>query len=232
MSTMTHEQYMANGSRANERRTIERLDPALLEGPVHYIFNIYDCEFTQNLGSAGVYYIPPCPEGKEWVRSAQTIPWVTEDIYPHFTDHEEYRVIGRPASQIIPCLLGYGPMQGPSEDIRRFGVFVSLNEVPSKSELKRANDILEKELRAQVQQADEMNRDADPLTRQSVNNPKYYRALNRLNISRNWKQESSALTLCPFCTTGISPTASICPGCKQVVNKAAFEATQKQLAGA
>ncbi len=231
MSVMTHEEYMAHGSRVNERRTIERLNPALLVGPVHYIFNIYDCEFWQNLGSAGYYYIPPCPKGKEYIRAAQTIPAVTEDIYPHFTDHEEYRVIGRPWSEIIPCLLGYGPMQGPNEDIRRFGVFVSLNEVPTRGELRKANETLEIELRAQVQKADEMNRDADPMIRQSVNNPKYYRALDRLNISRNWKMESASLTLCPFCTTGISPTASICPGCKQIVNKAAFEATQKQLSG-
>jgi hypothetical protein len=227
---MTHEEMMARGANRREgAATIERLDPRLKTGKDTYFFNIYLTEHQINLGTAGQYYIGPCPEGEEWVRSPTVVPGTVEDIYPHFTDKEEYRCRPTPGEDVVKAALGIGPGQTEGEDIRRYGIFASQNSTPSKHELAEAKKRLVTELQRQIREADQMAASADPKTRESAQNEKFYRAARFLNIKKPWMSESAEMTVCPFCTTAVGPTASICPGCKEVINAEAYAAMKKQM---
>jgi hypothetical protein len=230
---MTHEEMMARGNNRREgQASIERLDPRLLTGEPTYLFNIYSTEHNINLGTAGQYYVPPCPEGREWVRSPTVIPGTVEDIYPHFTDKEEYRCRPTPGDDVVKAALGIGIGQSSDQDLRRFGIFASHNSTPSKQELAEAkNKHLIPELQKQIRKADQLAASADPMERKSLDSDHFYKAARYLNVKKPWMSESNEMTLCPFCAVAVSPNASICHGCNQIINQAAFDATKKQMAG-
>lgn len=237
MSVMTHEEMMNRGKTAREGAAhIERLDPVLLEGKEPwFLFNIYSWPpegHTINLGTAGMYYVPPCPEGKEWVRSPTVIPGVVADTYPHFTDKEEYRVRAVPGEQVMKCALGIGIGQGPTEDLRRFGLFASHNEEPTKKEITEAKKILIPALQKELQKADRFVASADPMDRKSIESEHFHVAARYLGVKKAWMNENQQMTTCPFCSIGVSPTASKCHGCNEVINQAAYEAQKAQISGA
>jgi hypothetical protein len=231
---LTHEEMMARGSHRREgAATIERLDPVLLQGSSpFYLYNIYDLEHTSNQGTAGVYYIPPCPEGRKYVRSPSVIPGVVSDTYPHFGEKEEYRVRAVPGKTIADAAIGIGEGQREDEDLRRFGVFHSQNEKPTSEELTSAKNSLIKGLQRTIRQADQYFASAKPEERVSLESEHFYKAARYLGIKKPWMSEANLMTVCPFCAIGVSPTASICHGCNQIINQAAFDATKSALAGA
>ena len=230
---MTHEEMMSRGNTRREgAASIERLDPRLLVGEPTYLFNVYLTEHNVNLGTVGQFYIPACPEGKEWERSPNVIPGTVEDIYPHFTDREEYRSRPTVGEDVVNAILGIGVGQHASEDIRRFGIFASPNEVPTKKELATANAVLVTELQKQIRDADNLAASSKGDERESAQNEKFYRAARRLNVKRSWMSEAAEMTVCPFCSVAVGPTASICHGCNQIINQAAFDATKLKLSGA
>ena len=227
---MTHEEMMARGGNRREgAAVIERLDPRLLTGQDTYLFNIYSTEHNINLGTAGQYYIPPCPEGKEWVRSPNVIPGTVEDIYPHFTDREEYRCRPIPGDDVVKAALGIGPGQRKEEDIRRFGIFASHNSTPSKQELVDAKKTLVAYLQTIIRQADQFFASAKPEERESVNSDHFYRAARYLNAKKPWMSETAEMTQCSFCMIAVSPNAVICHGCKEVINPEAYAAMKKKV---
>lgn len=209
---------------------VERIDPRLLEGDPIYLFNIYQIEETVNLGTSGTYYMPPCPKDKEWVRSPNIIPAVHEGTYAHFQDKEEYRARPTPGSDIAACFLGIGPGQGPEEDRRRFGWFTSTNSAPTKAELADAKKRLVAYLTAKIRKGDELSASADPNDRKSVDDS-FYAAAQHLNVKRPWMSEATEMTLCPFCSVPVRPSASKCSGCGEIINAALYEAQKKQIAG-
>ncbi len=210
--------------------TVERLDPRLLTGEPTYLFNIYSAEFVQNMGTCGMYFIPACPEDREYVRSPNFIPGTVEDTYPHFTDKEEYRSRPTVGQDVVDAVLGIGAGQRPDEDIRRFGVFASKNKTPTKPELAAARERLVKYLQEKIRKGDELFASAKPEERQSIDDS-FYRAARYLRVKRPWMSEATALAMCPFCSTPVRPEASICSGCHQVINQAAFDAQKKAIAG-
>lgn len=232
---MTHEEMMARGSQLREgAATIERLDPVLLEGhEPWYLYSIYSMPeegHKINLGTAGQYYIPPCPEGKEWVRSPTVIPGVVPDTYAHFTEKEEYRVRARPGDEVMKAALGIGPGQGKSEDLRRWGVFATHNSKPAKEEIAAARAILIPSLQRELRKVDEFFSSADPQEKKSVQSEHFFAAARYLGVKKPWMHESQQMTVCPFCAVGVSPTASKCHGCNEVINQVAYEAQKAAIA--
>ena len=227
---MTHEEMMARGRNPHGEVTIERLDPRLKTGEDTYLFNIYNTEHQINLGTAGQYYVPPCPAGETWVRSPTVIPGTVEDIYPHFTDKEEYRCRPTPGEDVVKAALGIGVGQGESEDIRRFGVFASHNSTPTKAELAEAKKRLVVELQRQLRKADQLFASADPMERKSIDNEQFYQAARFLNVKKPWMSEATEMSVCPFCTSAVGPNASICGSCKEIINPEAYAAMKKTMA--
>lgn len=209
---------------------IDHVDPRLLTGDTIYLFNVYSISETINLGTSGMYFMPPCPEGKEWVRSPVTIPGTVEGIYPHFTEGEEYRSRPTPGEDVAKCFLGIGPGQSKDEDRTRFGWFTSTNSAPSKQELAEAKKKLTAYLTAKIRKGDELAASADPNDRKSVDDS-FYKAAAHMNVKRPWMSEATEMTLCPFCSIPVRPSASKCSGCNEVINQAAYEAQKKQIAG-
>lgn len=208
--------------------SIERIDPRILTGDPIYLFNIYSISEMINLGTSGMYFMPPCPEDKEYIRAPAFIPGTVEGTYPHFTDREEYRARPTPGVDIAKCFLGIGPGQGPDEDRRRFGWFTSTNPVPTKAELADAKKHLTDYLKAKIRKGDELAASADPLDRRSVDDS-FYRAAHYLNVKRPWMSEATEMTLCPFCSVPVRPQASKCSGCGEVINAELYAAQKKQI---
>lgn len=230
---MTHEEMMARGRTTRDgAATIERIDPRLLAGEDTYIFNIYDAEHFREPGIGGTFYIPACPEGKEWVRAPRSIAGTVEDIYPHFSDKEEYRVRPTPGEEVVKAILGIASGNSPQEDIRRLGIFASHSSKPTKEELATAKGVLVKGLQAEMLKADRLFSSADPMDRKSVESQHFFKAARYLGTKKPWMHETQQMTVCPFCNVGVSPVASKCHGCNEVINHAAYEAQKKMISGA
>lgn len=235
MDVLTHEEMMVRGSQQREgAATIEKLDPILLQGhDPWYLYSIYAWPpegHDINLGTAGRYYVPPCPEGKDWIRSPTIISGVVPDTYAHFTDKEEYRVRALPGELVMKCALGIGPGQAPGEDLRRFGVFASQSSKPSKEELAEAKKILIKGLQGEMRKADQLSASADPLERKSVQSEHFFVGARYLGVKKPWLHENQQMTTCPFCNAGVSPSASKCHGCNEIINQAAYDAQKASIA--
>jgi hypothetical protein len=156
---------------------------------------------------------------------------VHEGTYPHFQDKEEYRARPTPGEDIAKCFLGIGPGQGPEEDRRRFGWFTSTNSAPTKAELAEAKKRLVAYLTAKIRKGDELAASADPNDRKSVDDS-FYNAAHQLNVKRPWMSEATEMTLCPFCSVPVRPSASKCSGCGEVIDQQLYDAQKKQIAGA
>lgn len=222
---------MEHGSiERNGKIDIERIDPRLLTGEPTYLFNIYSCEFNQNTGSTGAFYIPPCPEGKEYVRSPQSVPGTVVDTYPHFQEKESYRARPVIGEDIVKAVLGISPGQNKTEDIRRFGVFASKNARPTKEELAEAKKLLIPELQRAVREADEWSVSADPVTRQSIDQH-HYDAANRLGVKRGWMSISEATGTCVFCGSAQKEGVPMCPSCNNITDQALYDALKAKVSG-
>ncbi len=224
---------MEQGTVAREgAATIDRIDPRLLTGDPIYLYNIYSITDTVNLGTSGMYYMPPCPENKEWVRSPNIIPGTVEGTYAHFTEREEYRTRATPGEDVAKCFLGIGPGDNKAyTDRTRFGWFTSTNSTPSKAELAEAKKKLHAYLTAKIRKADELAASADPQDRKSVDDS-FYAAANRLNVKRPWMSEATEMTLCPFCSIPVRPSASKCSGCGEVINAVLYAEEKKRIGAA
>lgn len=207
----------------------DRIDPRTLTGEPYYIFNIYSNEATINLGTCGIWYIPSCPEGEDWVRAPQAIPGTYEEMYPHFTDGVEYRSRAVPGADIVSAILG---KDRPLEDLTRVGIFASRNEEPTRKELSDCKKELTPHLQKQLAQADKFFASPDPAERQSVYDDKYFRAARFLNVKKPWLSEAAEMTLCPFCSSPVRPEAPKCGSCHEIINLAAYEALKMKISGA
>lgn len=228
MSVMTHEEFMQAGKVNRGNIKIERLDPRLLVGEKTYLFNIYSNEYTINLGTCGLWFIPACPEGEEYVRSPQAVPGTLEDIYPHFTEGEEFRSRPTPGEDIVKAILG---LDRPQENITHFGVFASRNETPTKQEIIAAKKLLILQLQKDLARADQYFASSRAEERQSVYDDRFFRAARFLNVKKPWLSEAAEMTVCPFCNIAVSPNASICHGCQQVIDQTKYDAMKQRIAG-
>lgn len=208
-------------------RSIERIDPRLLVGKPTYLFNIYSNTYTINTGTTGLWLIPACPEGQEYVRAPKEVPGTVVDTYPHYTDREEFRSRAIPGEDIVKAILG---LDRPQEDITALGVFASHNEEPKKHELDAAKRKLVPTLQKLIALADRLAASHDAMDRQSVYDDRFFRAARYLNVKKPWMSEAAEMTVCPFCTIAISPSAVICSGCKEVINPEAYKAMKQKMA--
>lgn len=206
----------------------DRIDPRALTGEPWYIFNIYSHTDTINLGTCGLWYIPPCPEGTQWTRAPQTVPGTFEEMYPHFTDGVEFRSRAVPGEDIVAAILAD---DRPQEGLKRFGIFASHNSSPTKEELSQAKAKLVPYLQSLIALADRMHVSADSQERMSVYDDKFYRAARYLNVKKTWLSEAAEMTVCPFCSIAVSPNAAICSGCNQVIDQTKFDAIKARVAG-
>lgn len=209
------------------RRTIERIDPRLLGGKPTYLFNIYSNQYTINTGTTGIWLIPACPEGQEYIRAPKEVPGTVVDTYPHYGDGEEFRSRAVPGEDIVKAILG---IDRPQENITELGIFASLNEEPKKNEIEACRRKLIPTLQKQIALADRLNASARDEEKASVYDDKFFRAARFLNVKKPWMSEATEMTQCKFCMIPVSPAAVICHGCKEVINPELYATMKKQVA--
>jgi hypothetical protein len=206
------------------RRSIERIDSRLLVGKPTYLFNIYSNQYTINLGTCGIWLIPACPEGEDYICAPKAVPGTVVDTYPHYTEGEEFRSRAIPGEDIVKAILG---TDRPQEDITALGIFASQNEEPKKHELEAAKRKLVPTLQKQLALADQLAASSKAQDRESVYDDKFFRAARYLNVKKPWMSEAAEMTQCQFCMSAVSPKAVICGSCKEIINPEAYAAMKK-----
>lgn len=207
----------------------DRIDPRALTGEPWYIFNTYSHTDTINLGTCGLWFIPPCPDGTDWTRAPQSIPGTFEEMYPHYTDGVEFRSRAVPGEDIVAAILA---QDRPTENLIRFGIFASHNSSPTKQELTEAKKHLVPYLQSLIAKADKLFASPDGQERMSVYDDKFFRAARYLNVKKPWLSEAAEMTVCPFCSIAVSPNAAVCSGCNQTIDQVKFDAIKARIAGA
>jgi hypothetical protein len=104
---------------------------AIPSGPC-FIFNVGPVPFSIAKGSAGTFYIPACPEGTRYV-AGPVIPPIVMDSYSIGEELFVHETSGDFLAQDIvdPEYQGWSA----NTDLTKWGVFWTLNEVPTEAEL-------------------------------------------------------------------------------------------------
>ena len=119
------------GAAKNARRQQEVL-PDILEVSNEkriYIFNVGPWQLEQLLGSSGSWRLNPCPEGKEYSEPL-IVPGIHITHYP--ADELEMKMFQEPGQNLADAIMGIGKMMSPSNSWKKYGVFQSKSNPPTK----------------------------------------------------------------------------------------------------
>lgn len=140
-----------------------------------YIFNVGPWPHTRGLGSLGSRYIPACEEGQEYSRPL-IVPGIVTEEYP-----PTEKLLQDDGQWIAEQILGEGRHLDPSQSFRRYGVFISHTEKPSKADLQAAREQLEGHYRDLVAKADAAYAQGPKATEETIS-ADHYLAARKLNL--------------------------------------------------
>jgi hypothetical protein len=117
-----------------------------------HIFNVGPWPQQVNTGSTGTFYIPRCPSGRDYVEMLVVNP-KTQEMEPPISiiveemvikSEDEMTCLSDDGFEFARRMIGTGPRPSPFP-LTRFGIFVSMNAVPTQQELSTAHAALERE---------------------------------------------------------------------------------------
>jgi hypothetical protein len=129
-----------------------------------YIFNVGPWSHRRDMGSCGSYFVPACPEGKEFgdplvIQGIESEPYPMTPtqmaILPKCGEHAQIAGDGDGAL-FAQQVLGEGPMMPRTSSWRPFGVFISKTPQPSKKDLESAKLELQKRYALLVEEANDL----------------------------------------------------------------------------
>lgn len=183
-----------------------------------YIFNVGPWSHKRELGSAGIYFIKPCPEGKQF-SEALVLNGVEEEPYPinettcaMIPKAGKARQLsgGAPGMMLAEQIIGVGPHVAPASSLIPFGVFATMNAKPSGDEIKKANRALNDKYAELVRVASEAHAKGPNAFAEVFDTDFHLRAARHLNKS---------VAECPWMANLQAPGArENCPGCGTVYN--------------
>jgi len=191
-----------------------------------HIFNVGPWAHIIPCGSAGTFYIPPCPEDKPYIEMLTPLHVLEEELYPS-RDKKEYKRLQDEGRKMAVEILGEGRNQDRKQSKRHAGVFIAAGEKPTEAELHEAKGYLHVSC---SQMCDYMDRlwDRDRKLAYDVFSPKTYGAAARvLNLSgKPWQAQGEVSTniKCPACRSSVEPDAPKCHNCGGIVNADAYVA--------
>jgi len=197
------------------------------KGKVH-IFNVGPWEQTVNTGSSGTFTIPKCPDGEQYVEmlvlNASTGEWES----PISIVMEEFVI--KSEDEMSSLLdngwdedgkLGFanrmlGVNKPRHRSLTRFGIFASLNEVPTQEELRNAHLALEEECRQIVKWAGDIYATDRKLFSRAVRPEVHFVAakiLGRDNpLDSPWMLDANPIgkIKCKMCGRNVDPDVATC----------------------
>ncbi len=193
--------------------TLPRIFRKVSEENRVYIFNVGPWGHVRELGSAGSFLIPACPEGEKY-----SVPIVIEGVVGEPYPKDEASCVTLPSCgdagqltgegegmALAQQIVGQGPHVPPNADYTRFGVFISSTPVPSKAALTAAHEALQKQHLAHIREANNSFM-SDPANKWGNIQPKWHtvsaHALKKTKAECPWLGESLAPAgrdNCPSC---------------------------------
>ena len=180
-----------NGSREYRPAPYE----AALTGPNVYIFNIFPASFTVRKGSLGTFVIPECPQGERVSKPLVLDPWPASSYWSVAEDcmklwHDEGKFV---AQDIVHPQIGNDWSYGQNLD--DYGVFWTMNKVPTDAEIAAARVKMESYFRMLLAEATKMetNGDLEKIT------PHMRLAATYFGEDRPWNKIFKKTAECSFC---------------------------------
>ena len=183
-----------------------------------YIFNVGPWAHTRELGSAGNFHVPACPEGKEH-SAPLVIDGLVSEAYPiNEVTCTTLPACGEPGQlagegsgmALAKQIIGDGPFISKRASFVPMGVFISTTPKPSKEALAAARLELEKRHVAHIREANNAFM-RDPTNKEGVIQPAYH------FVSAHALKKSAAE--CPWLGASLAPAGrENCPGCGDPYN--------------
>jgi len=195
-----------------------------------FIFNVGPWRHKRELGSAGTFFIPACPEGKDY-SDPVIIMGVVEEPYP--INEVKCENLITEGTDLANQVLGEGPFIPKSTSFRPFGVFISNSEKPTKEELAAAKAELAQKYLELVNEASTAFANGHKEA-QEVIRPEWHfvaaRALRKSEAECPWlgnTQTPAARSECPGCGVVYKVGVIKCKDCGFVLDKPRYDKAVK-----
>lgn len=201
-------------------RIVYTLPPELMvAGKPILIFNVSQQKFEVSQGGMGTWTIPACEAGEEYSEPLP-IPFILNEGIPTDMEHIEFRCMA--GSKFAESVIGIGPHRHPTEDLRRWGVFIAAGEKPTAKEVEAAKNALRDRYLEMVKQADGYYGDGPGeyknITRQHRDALDWLTA-NGIDVEdRPWHKPLTSKMECPSCHGKIPHQSVKCPTCSAVLD--------------
>jgi hypothetical protein len=194
-----------------------------------YIFNT--SPRTHRIDACGKRWtIPPCAEGQD-VSDPLEVPgayYFTDVAKVHGLD-VDYKWVTVDGTDLARDIIGTSNFQHESNDLTRWGVFVSDTPHPSQDKIDAARERWYERCSEKVQEADRayainsgMVSLPDGRSISEINKD-HIEAAKILGLERAWATKNPKLTTCDECGTGNLPTAAFCKQCDNMLNAEAAQ---------
>lgn len=179
------------------------------------IFNVGPMRHQRSMGSYGQFTIQPCEEGLSY-SPATEVPYITND--PVHVDMFQMAHRHDSGRKLANDIVGVGQFHTPSEDLTKWGVFVAAGEEPTQEEIRAATKKLMKTYDFLINEADQYYNQG-PSEYKNVTEIHRLAAKVRGQKDKPWARGVQEMSVCDICGSGVSPTAAICPTCKNVIDE-------------
>jgi hypothetical protein len=187
-----------------------------------YIFNVGPWAHNQFTG-AGRFHIPACEKGKQYSEPV-IIPGIFSHLYPQ--DEKSMRRIDEEGYKVALDVVGIGVGLAPANSLTRYGVAISRQWPPTKSEVAQAFEALRVgELNTLIAEANSAQAQGEVAVNNTIRARHYEAAqiLKKTTAECPWIGRATANTShnvdCKFCGEPMKPNLPVCPNCQRVVNK-------------
>ena len=191
----------------------------LQEDRVH-IFSVSPWPFSVSMAEWGMFIIPACPDGKDYIEflmpDGKPIPGIM--IYNYPIDESRMGHHDEDGREWANKLLYNDSGINPAYSLNRYGVFVAEGATPTKKEKQDADAELNEQMLRLVQQARDWA--SDPVKKLGINSIIHHVAARKLNlVDEDWLIASNprGRKKCPMCGTFSDPDIIKCMGCKEYI---------------
>jgi len=207
-------------------KNVFKLPPELLvAGKPIKIYNVSNQKWEISTGGTGQFLIKACLPGQQFSEPLE-IPFVLYEGLMIDMEHIEFRpMLGATFAQSV---VGFGPHRHPTEDLRKFGVFIAAGDEPTAEEIAEARRNLRERMMELKLQGDGFYGDGPG---EYKNITKQHRDAVDWLIAEGvdlgevpWHKTLKTMAECPVCFNPVDPRAiaHIGPtGCGGVINEAA-----------
>lgn len=209
--------------------------------PSVFIFNVGPKEHRNRIGAGRSYNIPACPAGKSHSEPVEIKSLILSEIDiadgggnmgvisdPGMsTNTESGRMIGV-ANDIIGTDSTSQPLSLNTTNLEWFGVFATMNAVPTQEELDTARGKfvqMQKLIYDTGAEHVKQNHSVDSMDRKVYNE-----AASFLGVKQLWGDSDHSLGRCPECKEAINAEATYCKHCQQAIDPASVAGRAKKRA--